>query len=206
MMINSKPETPPKTPLPLHVFVLRTLCVRDTGTGQQLDLTMRVMINNGEEKGEDHPPPLPLVSPPSDAPRADNGAAVSALQQQPPSLLPPSQSVVPNNNSTSPAEHSLQASRHAPTVARPQEEDEGGHQSTRNVNGKQRAPAAAAGSRTDSATDDVQKSEANNGMMNEGRDVGGSTSTGRGKAGEQRTRRAAGSKAGVVSQGSSLLT
>lgn len=164
------------------------------------------MINNGEEKGEDHPPPIPPVPPPSDAPRPDNGAAVSTLQQQPPSLLPPNQSVVPNNNSTSPPEHSLQANRHAPTPARPQETDEGGHQSTRNVNGKQRAPAAAVGSRTDSATDDVQKSEGNNGMMNEGRDVGGSTSTGRGKAGEQRTRRAAGSKAGAVSQGSSLLT
>lgn len=163
------------------------------------------MINNGEEKGEDHPPPFPSVPPPSDAPRAENGAAVSTLQQQ--SQLPSHQSVVPNNNSTSPAESSLQANRHAPTAARPQAEDEGGHQSARSVNGKQRAPAAAVGSRTDSATDDVQKSEGNNGMMmNDGRDVGGSTSTGRGKAGEQRTRRAAGSKAGVVSQRSSLLT
>lgn len=160
---------------------------------------MRVMIANGEEKGED--PPFAPGAPPSDPPGVENGAA----------LAPPSQAAVPNISprnenvpiipmlpaaSTQEQHPSAATASARPAPAGPTAEAQRGR-----TNGKQRAPFLAARpgvSEAESSSDDV-------GFLGwdgkgEGRDVDGQcggTPFAEGEGDEQHAARLGAAGAGV---------
>lgn len=126
---------------------------------------MRVMIANGEEKGEDPPPFAPGAPPPPDPSGVENGAALAPSQNAVPNISPRSENVpiLPAPLPTSSTqEHRPSASAASARPAGTTEAQRG------RTNGKQRAPILATRpdvSGPESSSDDV------GGDGKEGRDV-----------------------------------